>query len=201
MEPIGELLRWLTRAGGTLFAGSVDVARGTLYHLSSGIRDVAASFGAAREALARTGAAMTGVLWGGVVVLGLLAGAVLLRVTGVDDVFGALSDRPDDEADDVAVTVTEIDAEAVTDERGHFSAALFHRATGLSPSEFVHLIVERNGGRVPQAVLAQCLPWSRGTASRYLDELESAGAVERVRIGNRNVVCLPSETPTDGEAD
>lgn len=154
-------------------------------------------------------AAVVGTMWGLLLVAGLGVAALLLRLAGVDDVYGALRRRTGDGPGGDAIgdatpgggpdagELPDVSETAVTDRRGHFSASLFHLATGLEVTEFVVLFVERNGGRVPQGALCRSLPWSTATVTRYLDQLEDEGVVERVAVGNRNVVCLPGAAPEE----
>lgn len=141
---------------------------------------------------------LVGVLWGGLLVISLFGAAVVLNAVGVDDVYGVLHrtiDSDDPSAQDHVEAVRNISAEAITDDRGRFSSAAFVKVTGMTPAEFVHLLVKTNGGRIKQQTLNTCLPWSNATVSHLLDTLERDGVIERVRSGRENVVCTPEAIP------
>lgn len=88
----------------------------------------------------------------------------------------------------------------VTDTRGRFSSDAFQRTTGLTPAEFIHLFVSGNGGTVKQTTLNRCLPWSKTSVCRYLDDLEANDVVRRVSVGGQNLVCLPDAIPDEHSA-
>lgn len=142
---------------------------------------------------------LVGVIWGGILVVGLFVAAAVLNVLGVDNVYDVLDrtiDRGDTERTEGVTALGRISSEDVTDERGRFSAEAFENVTGMTPPEFVHLLVKTNGGRIRQQTLNTCLPWSNATVSHILDTLERDGAVERVRSGRENIVCTPESIPS-----
>lgn len=134
-----------------------------------------------------------------VVAVGLFGSAVVLNLGGVDDVYGTLNGRLFDDADQrepsQPETIPDVSPEVVTDDADRFSKSAFQSATGLTPPEFIHLFIRTNGGRVRQTTVYRCLPWSKSTACRYLDELEAEGKVTRVAVGGRNVVCTAESAP------
>lgn len=139
---------------------------------------------------------LVGVLWGWVLVFGLFVAATLLNVFGVEDVHAVLLRRVrDDGGGSTVETIPDVPTAEITDSRGRFSSAAFERVTGLTPSEFIHLFVQSNGGRVKQQTLTTCLPWSNATVSHLLDALEDDELIERVSTGRENVVCLPEAVP------
>lgn len=138
-------------------------------------------------------------VWGFVIVCGLFGAALILNIVGVEDVHGTLNRVLSDDGGGVELTAVEeavaIDPAAVTDDRGHFSQSAFETATGMTPTEFTHLYLQWKGGRVKQASLNRCLPWSKTTVVRYVDDLESEGLVVRVKIGRENIICTPEKVP------
>lgn len=136
-------------------------------------------------------------VWGIVLVGGLLALATAINLVGGSDVYATLTRRLSRESlepgDDV--DLSDIDETAITDASGQFSASALETVTGLTPSEFIVLFVRVNGGRVNQTTIVRSLPWSKATVSRYLDLLESEGALTRVELGRANVICLPEAVP------
>jgi hypothetical protein len=148
----------------------------------------------AERFLVRPVLGITGVIWSAVVVVWLVGVGLVLNLAGVD-VYDALDglfgndDRPS------VPDPGDIQPEDVTDDQGHFCADGLRRTTGLDPTEFIHLVVQGNGGRIEQATLVTYLPWSDPTVCRYLDALEEERVIERVSIGNRNLVCTPDRVP------
>lgn len=140
---------------------------------------------------------LSGLLWGWVLIGVLLGSAVVLSALGVEDVYGGLLKRIDDETagERSSKALPDVSSEAVTDTEGRFSASRFERVTGMRPAAFVHLFVESNGGRVRQQTIITCLPWSKTTVSRLLDTLEEKGILVRVSTGRENIVCTPAEAP------
>jgi hypothetical protein len=140
-------------------------------------------------------------VWGLVLVGALVVVATAINFAGRDDVYESLSRRLSNESasstDDIDLSA--IDATQVTDDAGRFSPRALEAVTGLSPPEFIMLFVQANGGRVRQMTITRALPWSKSTVSRYLDLLESEGALVRIKGGRGNVVCLPDQVP-DGYA-
>ena len=144
----------------------------------------------------------------GLVVGGLFVSAIALNLSGVDDVYETMrSPRLDnlaptggrvdvDEPSEPADALPEVDDDDVTDSAGRFSKSAFQAATGLTPPEFVHLFVRCRGGRVQQSTLYRCLPWSKSTAVRYLQQLEQAGKIVRIKVNGQNVVCTPDQAPS-----
>lgn len=142
-----------------------------------------------------------GLLGGWAVVSALMGAAVVLNVLGSEDVYTTLSrvvDRTDTDDRASVEAVREMSSEVMTDDAGRFSPDAFERATGMTPAEFVHLFLKSKGGRVKQRTLTACLPWSRATVSRLLDDLEREGSVERVEVGRENVVCTDGAGSTAG---
>jgi hypothetical protein len=142
----------------------------------------------------------------GLVVGGLFVTAIALNLSGVDDVYETLGsslledlaptgDRVDDEPSEPADALPEVDDDAVTDSAGRFSKSAFQAATGLTPPEFIHLFVRCRGGRIQQSTLYRCLPWSKSTAVRYLQQLEQTGQIVRIKVNGQNVVCTPEQAP------
>lgn len=138
-----------------------------------------------------------------VVVGGLFVSAVVLNLSGVDDVYETLASTLFDETQPApdeptapADELPEVDEESVTDSAGRFSKSAFQAATGLTPPEFVHLFVRCRGGRVKQPTLYRCLPWSKSTAVRYLQQLEQQGRVTRITVNGQNVVCTREQAAT-----
>lgn len=153
------------------------------------------------EATVAALAAVFNYLVGAAVFLSLLLGAIWLRILGVEDTYARLGGTrgpTDTSSTDPMERALDVSPEAVTDETGSFSRRAFVEATGMSPAEFVHLYVERNGGRVRQKTLNTCLPWSKSTVSRILDTLEGDEAVVRVEVGRQNLVCTPDSVPDIG---
>mgnify|MGYP000141506366 CR=1 FL=1 len=66
---------------------------------------------------------------------------------------------------------------------------------GIQPHEFLAWLVRDAGGRMWQTDLVKATGWSKSTVSRYLGGLEADGTIERVRIGRRNLVGMPTEMP------
>lgn len=58
-------------------------------------------------------------------------------------------------------------------------------------------LIELYGGRVHQAELVTRTGWSKSTVSRHLSELETDGAITRVRIGRGKVVLFPDDPSVD----
>jgi Fic family protein len=140
-------------------------------------------------------------VWGLAIVGALLVAATAINLAGGTDVYETLSRRLSSESESSTddLDLRAIDATQVTDDAGRFSASALERVTGLSPVEFILLFVQANGGRVRQTTINRALPWSKSTVSRYLDLLESEGALVRLDGGRGNVVCLPDQVP-DGYA-
>lgn len=188
------------------FTGLLHGLAGTVTGLLNGLAAAAGTVAdaiwiALERVLVRLSAGLTGLVWGVAVVVWIVGAAVALNLAGVDDVYGVLDGVLGDDGRPSVEAPTDVSPEAVTDSRGHFSAERLRQVTGLEPTEFIHLVVQANGGRTEQATLTTCLPWSKATVSRYLDELEAAGVVERVSVGNRNVVCTPDERPEGADAE
>jgi len=80
------------------------------------------------------------------------------------------------------------------------SEADFVIETGRTRKEFLLELVEAYDGRVKQADLVTLTDWSKATVSRHLSDLESDGAIDRVRIGRCKVVLLPGESLLDERA-
>lgn len=136
-------------------------------------------------------------LWGWLVFGALFVAATVLNVLGIDDVYARLSGVVGDRGS-VRVDIDGVDGVSegeITDDAGRFSPAAFERTTGITPAEFVHLYVRSNGGRVRQQTIATCLPWSKATVSRLLDDLETEGVAIRVNNGRENIVCTPEAVP------
>ncbi|EMA35669.1 helix-turn-helix transcriptional regulator [Halobiforma nitratireducens] len=62
---------------------------------------------------------------------------------------------------------------------------------GLSPAEYVRLVLEENDGWVPQRQFVETYGWSPSTISRLLSELEDEGVIRRYERDRRKIVCLP----------
>ncbi|MFC4451877.1 helix-turn-helix transcriptional regulator [Halorussus aquaticus] len=58
-------------------------------------------------------------------------------------------------------------------------------------------LIELYGGRVHQAELVDRTGWSKSSVSRYLSELETDGAITRVRIGRGKIVLFPDDPRVD----
>ncbi|WP_368408879.1 MULTISPECIES: helix-turn-helix transcriptional regulator [Halorussus] len=58
-------------------------------------------------------------------------------------------------------------------------------------------LVELYGGRVHQAELVDRTGWSKSSVSRHLCELETDGAIARVRIGRGKIVLFPDDPRLD----
>jgi len=74
------------------------------------------------------------------------------------------------------------------------SEADFVIETGRTRKEFLLELVEACDGRVKQADLVALTDWSKATVSRQLSDLESEGAIDRVRMGRCKIVLLPGES-------
>lgn len=92
--------------------------------------------------------------------------------TGPDGDRGATTDSPGETAGTTGETVDE---------------AL------LSNEERVLRELKRRGGRAKQGELVSALGWSDAKVSRVVSGLRERGDVEAFRLGNRNVLSLPSE--------
>lgn len=66
---------------------------------------------------------------------------------------------------------------------------------GLTPEEYVCVVLEHHDGRAKQCRFTNDYGWSPATVSRLLSDLEDRGAVERYRLGREKVVCLPDVAP------
>lgn len=68
----------------------------------------------------------------------------------------------------------------------------------LAPDEDrVVALLERNGGRMRQADIADELEWSASKTSRVVSDMAEAGDVEKLRIGRENVIDLQESRERD----
>lgn len=66
----------------------------------------------------------------------------------------------------------------------------------LSDPERVERLLHDNGGRMKQAAIVEETGWSSAKVSQLLSEMADAGRVEKLRIGQENLIALP--TPDEG---
>lgn len=78
------------------------------------------------------------------------------------------------------------------------SKADFTVATGFTPEEYVIRALDASDGHLEQPAIVELVGLSEYTLSRILCEMETRGQITRIRIGRRNVVCLPDATPDLG---
>ena len=72
----------------------------------------------------------------------------------------------------------------------------------LTDREQVRQLIERNGGRMKQTDIVDSVEWSKAKVSRLLADLESDGAITKLRLGRENLICLPgSEPPASRSVD
>lgn len=112
--------------------------------------------------------------------------------TNADAEPGVEGDGVGEHANAEASHSTEIDKLVARD---RISKREIRMATGLQPNEFLVEVVHHNGGQMWQGELADALGWSSSTMSRSLNELESAGEIERRQLGRRKRVFLPEFKP------
>lgn len=79
--------------------------------------------------------------------------------------------------------------------RDRISKKDIRMATGLQPNEFLVELIHHNDGQMWQGELADVMGWSSSSMSRSLNELESAGEIERRQFGRRKRVFLPESKP------
>ncbi len=63
----------------------------------------------------------------------------------------------------------------------------------LTDEERVVSLLERNDGRMKQSAIAERFDWSASKTSRVLSTMADEGAVQKLRLGNENVIDLPEE--------
>lgn len=83
------------------------------------------------------------------------------------------------------------DGQSVTERPSETDAQVI---AGLSTREALLELVEAHGGRIKQADLVRCIGRSKSTVSRHLSELERAGEVTRVQVGNCKIVGFPDDS-------
>lgn len=66
---------------------------------------------------------------------------------------------------------------------------------GMTIEEFVTHLLECEDGKLEQKAFEEYTNWSKPTISRVLQDLESEGHIERIRLGREKVVFLPREVP------
>ncbi|QLG26400.1 MarR family transcriptional regulator [Halorarum halophilum] len=110
------------------------------------------------------------------------------ETTGSDPRAGRASERPNPGANH-ATAIDELVA------RDRISKKDIRMATGLQPNEFLVELIHHNDGQMWQGELADVMGWSSSSMSRSLNELESAGEIERRQFGRRKRVFLPESKP------
>lgn len=105
-----------------------------------------------------------------------------------------LSDSPSADEPRVPSIPSAIPAACVESDGG-ISKADIVSETGLTPEEYLLQFVAVHGGRVEQQRIVALTGWSESAVSHALAGMEKHGLVARVRVGRRNVVCLPEATP------
>ncbi|AGB14927.1 hypothetical protein Halru_0281 [Halovivax ruber XH-70] len=63
----------------------------------------------------------------------------------------------------------------------------------LTDEERVLDLLEANGGRIRQAVIAEECDWSASKTSRVVGELADEGVIEKLQLGRENLVSMPDE--------
>ncbi len=61
----------------------------------------------------------------------------------------------------------------------------------LSDAERVERLLRENGGRMKQASIVEATDWSNAKVSQLLSEMAEEGRVEKLRIGQENLISLP----------
>ena len=64
----------------------------------------------------------------------------------------------------------------------------------LTDEERVLELLDANGGRMRQAVIAEEFDWSASKTSRVVGRLSDEGSVEKLQLGRENLVTLPDES-------
>ncbi|WP_238593379.1 helix-turn-helix transcriptional regulator [Natronobacterium lacisalsi] len=96
------------------------------------------------------------------------------------------SDDSTDDAEAPARTAAVLDPESAPTSRGEILEY------GLSPAEYVRLVLEANDGWVPQRRFVETYGWSPSTIGRLLSDLEEEGVISRYERVRRKIVCLPA---------
>lgn len=98
-------------------------------------------------------------------------------------------DEPPTPADSVSTTVTahDLDREEPVD-----AGSTRDPPELLSNEERVLWVLDQHGGRVKQQVVVETLEWSDAKASRVVSNLRERGEIEGFRLGNENVLAIPS---------
>lgn len=71
----------------------------------------------------------------------------------------------------------------------------------LSDPERVERLLIENGGRMKQAKIVEDTGWSSAKVSQLLSEMADEGRVQKLRIGQENLISLPSEEEENDSTD
>lgn len=66
----------------------------------------------------------------------------------------------------------------------------------LSDPERVERLLEEHGGRMKQAMIVEETDWSTAKVSQLLSSMAEEGRIEKLRIGQENLISLPDEDET-----
>jgi uncharacterized membrane protein len=64
----------------------------------------------------------------------------------------------------------------------------------LSDEEQVLQLLRENDGRMKQVDIVNQTNWSNAKVSQLLSEMDSAGKIDKLRIGRENLISLPEES-------
>ncbi len=67
----------------------------------------------------------------------------------------------------------------------------------LSDEERVTRLLEKNDGRMKQAMIVEETGWSSAKVSQLLSKMEEDGQINKLRIGRENLISLPEENVTE----
>lgn len=67
----------------------------------------------------------------------------------------------------------------------------------LSDPERVERLLRDNGGRMKQAAIVEATGWSSAKVSQLLSEMAEAQRIEKLRIGQENLISLPDDDDVD----
>ncbi len=136
---------------------------------------------------------------GGAVPVGLVLAVVIVAV-GVSfarqrGVVAPVASRLS--SPELASESADADADADDDDEAAGDAGQPSEPIGRAPSpdlatddDRVLALLERNGGRMRQATIAEELEWSASKTSRVVSRMADEGTVEKLRVGRENVIDL-----------
>lgn len=65
----------------------------------------------------------------------------------------------------------------------------------LTDEERVLRLLDANGGRMRQTAIVETTGWSKSKTSMLLSEMESEGAISKLRVGRENLISQPGSEP------